>query len=458
MITLSWDVELLISVVAGVSVAAIVAAARAVWVRRRVPKALSQAVIRKRYVEEILAQSTKKTVTSLDVLSPRFAPRFDDSQITSLQDAWAAIQARGRVRVIIGNADAAITGGAELVGRDIEVRISPSFSTENLSYHIFGGENIAATIVNQQEDDKVQPALLDGVGPLDVFRHHFAATWEASAPVESVIAEQAILRAGLGANASAVIQALRDRALLYRLDDGVRATVAKHAAFRHSSSIIFIVGLPGSGKSFTRRQLAKQLRSLRIQTQELTDYVFAYRDFLHGSIKLAPPRGMGFEPDQAGAFMVSEENYLQPALKSLASRVMYGVTSQEVTLVEFARSDILAALQEFGEESILRSQIVYVEAPPHLREERLRRRARPPELAVSSAVTITVTVSDDHRLPSAVQTSIYGLDDIIALRSDPRWHGRVFTIVNDQDHSPQFEASLDEFIARVASPYMATRH
>ena len=136
MISLSWDVELLISVVAGVSVAAIVAAARAVWVRRRVPKALSQAVIRKRYVEEILAQSTKKSVTSLDVLSPRFAPRFDDSQLTSLQDAWAAIQTRGRVRVITSNADAAITGGAELVGRGIEVRISPSFSSENSLSHL----------------------------------------------------------------------------------------------------------------------------------------------------------------------------------------------------------------------------------------------------------------------------------------------------------------------------------
>jgi dephospho-CoA kinase len=408
-------------------------------------------------VEEILAQSTKNTITSLDVLSPRFTPRFEDSQLTSLQDAWAAIQTRGRVRVIIGNTDAAITGGAELVGRDIEVRISPSFSSENLSYHIFGGENIASTVVNQQEDDKVQPALLDGVGPFDVFRHHFTATWESSDPLESVIAEQAILRAGSDADVTAVIHALRDRARLYRLDEGVRAAVAKHAAFRHSSSIIFIVGLPGSGKSFTRRQLAKQLGLLRIQTQELTDYVFAYRDFLHGSIKLTPSRGMGFEPDQAGAFMVSEENYLQPALRSLASRVLYGVTSQEVTLVEFARSDILAALQEFGDESILRSQIIYVEAPQRLREERLRRRARPPELAVSSAVTITVTVSDDHRLPSAVQKSIYGLDDITALRTDPRWHGRVFTIVNDQDYSPQLEVAITEFIARVASPYMTAR-
>jgi dephospho-CoA kinase len=454
---MSWAPDLLISVASGVSVAAIVAVSRALWVRRRVPIALSQSVIRKHYVEQILSLSTQDTVTSLDALSPRFAPRGHDSQIASLQDAWAAINRRGRVRVVIGSTDSAITGGAEMVGKGVEVRVSPSFSSQNLSYHIFNGDQVASTVVNHQVDDRVQPALLDGIGPLDVFRHHFATTWDMSTPLESVIAEQAIRRAGPDADANAVGQALRDRSLLYRLDDNVRAAVAQHAAFRHSSSIIFIVGLPGSGKSFTRRELAGRLGSLRIQTQELTDYVFAYRDFLHGSIRLAPPRGQGFEPEQAGAFKVSEETHLRPALSSLASRVLSGVGSQEVTLVEFARSDILAALQEFGEESIMRSQIVYVQAPASLREERLRRRARPPELAVSGAVTITVTVSDDHRLPSAAQKSIYGLDDITVLRSDLRWRDRVFTIVNDKDHSPQFDAALNDLITRVTSPYVTIR-
>jgi len=157
---MSWPVELTISIAGGVSVAAIVAAARSIWVRRRVPVALSQSVVRRRYVEQILALSTQETVTSLDALSPRFTPHGEDSQISSLQDAWAAINRRGRVRVIIGNADEAFTGGAELVSKGVEVRISPSFSSENLSYHIFSGDQITSTVVNQQVGDKVQPALL----------------------------------------------------------------------------------------------------------------------------------------------------------------------------------------------------------------------------------------------------------------------------------------------------------
>ena len=115
------------------------------------------------------------------------------------------------------------------------------------------------------------------------------------------------------ANASAVIQTLHDRARLYRLDDAVRAAVAKHAAFR-SFELDHLHRRPaqGSGKSFTRRQLAKKLGSLRIQTQETYRLRVAYRDFLHGSINLSPSRGMGLKLDHEGAFMVSEENYLQP--------------------------------------------------------------------------------------------------------------------------------------------------
>lgn len=71
---MSWVPGLLISIAAGVAVAGIVAATRAVWVRRRVPRALSQAVIRRHYVEQILALSVQPAVTALDALSPRFEP------------------------------------------------------------------------------------------------------------------------------------------------------------------------------------------------------------------------------------------------------------------------------------------------------------------------------------------------------------------------------------------------
>jgi len=454
---MSWNVALVISIVAGVAVAAILAAARAIWIRgrRRVPVALSQAVVRKRYVDQILDLSKEPSVTFLDALSPRFIPRGDNSQIESLQSAWADINRRGRVQVIIGEDEKAIIGGAELVSKGIEVRVSPSFSSENLSYHIFYGGKNASTVVNQQVDDKVQPALLEGPGPLHVFRNHFSTMWKDSTALESVIAKQVIWDAGRNADVRAVSQSLNDRSLLYRLDDTVRTAVAQHAAFRHSSTIIFVVGLPGAGKSFVRRHLAEHLGSLRIQAQELTDYVFAYRDFIHGSIRLSPSRGVGFEPDHAGAFKVSEETQLQPALRSLADRALFNVGSQEVTLVEFARSDILAALQEFGEDSIMRSKVLYVDAPESLRIERLHRRERPPELAVSGAVTITVTVSDDHRLPSTAQKSIYGLDDIKMLRSDQRWRDRIFTIVNNEDNPSQIETALDDFISRVTSPYLA---
>lgn len=71
------------------------------------------------------------------------------------------------------------------------------------------------------------------------------------------------------------------------MDDQLVKNVRTHLAFRHGSPVVFIVGLPGSGKSFVRTRLAERLRALRIEVAEVTDYVYAYRDFVHGSIHLS---------------------------------------------------------------------------------------------------------------------------------------------------------------------------
>ena len=57
--------------------------------------------------------------------------------------------------------------------------------------------------------------------------------------------------------------------------------VRLHLAFRCSSAVVFVVGLPGSGKSRVRKMLANRLIELGVQVNELTDYVYAYRDFVH---------------------------------------------------------------------------------------------------------------------------------------------------------------------------------
>jgi hypothetical protein len=77
----------------------------------------------------------------------------------------------------------------------------------------------------------------------------------------------------------------------------------------------------------------------------------------------------------------------------------------------------------------VRSTVVYVSAPEHLRAERITRRAEQPETAIEGN-SIRVALSDDHLLPSSVERNIYGLDDIDRLASSRRWGDRVFPIEN----------------------------
>jgi hypothetical protein len=449
---MSWSANLALTVIGGVLVAAVIAMADDLWSRRRVPTALSRSVRRKHYVDEILARSTSEEIMTLDVLTPRFVPRRDNEAIAKLQAAWEQINARGKVRVVIGNTEEALIGGAELLSLGIEVRVASTLIPANLSFHLFAGENTALSVVNYQEDGRNQPAILNGISPLQVFRSHFDVVWKSSDPFGAIIADQIVGQVGPYANLSGVKRTFNERCVHLRFETKTRDLIIPHLAFRHSSSVIFIVGLPGAGKSFVRRRLAAHLRSLRIQSQELTDYVFAYRDFLHGSIQLEPPRGTGFKPESGGAFRVMQEDSLRPALQALSHRVLASLNEREVTLVEFARSDILAALQEFGDELRQVSQIIYVEAPSELRARRLRQRARPPELGVSG-VTVTVTVSDDHRLPSTVERSIYSADDLANLQGSRRWEGRIFRILNDADDPSQVDAAIRAYVNRVTSLY-----
>lgn len=179
-----------------------------------------------------------------------------------------------------------------------------------------------------------------------MFRNHFDAAWLEAKPLELVLADQIIAHAGPSPDLTAVACAAADIAAGLNLGPHIQERVFAHLAFRHSCPVIFIVGLPGAGKSLVRRLLADRLRQLGIDTYQLPDYVFAYRDYLHGLIQLHPMRGAGFQPNPGGAFAIRDETALMPALHALAKVVRESVKDHQVTLVEFARVDLMNALQE----------------------------------------------------------------------------------------------------------------
>ncbi|GAB2982821.1 AAA family ATPase [Saccharothrix stipae] len=448
-----WSLQLAVPITSGLTVAAIVALVRALRARRRVPNALAQKVYRRNYLSRILRASQDKGVRRLHAVVPNLTPAAGNEQLIRIQEAWEKINARGEVRVVTSHEG--IVGAAELAARGIEVRVDRSHNTNDLSFHVLGGER-DSVVVNHRTARGDRPSLLDGPEPAQVFQNSFDLSWADAVPLESVLAEEALRRGDTVQRACARSHDVRVK---YRLDDAVTTSLVRHVAFRHSAAVVFIVGQPGVGKSTVRRRLAAKLGALRFQVVELTDYPFAFHDHVHRQIALEGARGAGFTAHTGGAFHVRDESDLEPALRSLSNKVWENRGHTRITLVEFARSDLAAAFQVFGDEVLAAAQVIHVTASAETRAARLARRAQPPKLAVVGH-DIVISPSDDHQLPSPAAKSLYASDDgyrqlgrITALK------GRVHRIDNDRDdvEPARADEELEEFIKAVVRPYKASR-
>jgi len=450
----------MIAILSGLPLPMIAATVRFGWTRRRVPTALARSVRRRSYLSAVLAESRQRSVAGLDVLAPHLTPAAESRRVIhSIQYAWQRIDEAGAVRVVTLDSEECVKAGAELLVRGFEVRVTRrEFGKERLSYHLFRAQDrtVLTTLVNHHYGGKDRPARLNGDVTTQVYQDHFAGIWESASPLESVLAQRIVERAGDSPDRPAVIAALDTVARSLELDSDSVERILPHLAFPHSNPVIFVVGLPGSGKSLVRRMLAELLGKMSIKTIELTDYVFAYRDFLHGLLHLDPRRGEGFEPHDGGAFSVRHETSMMPALQALAREVRNRDTDSAVTLVEFARADLVVALQEF-DDIRAHSRVIYVSAPEQLRAQRIARRAEQPETAIEGN-SIRVALSDNHPLPSSVERDIYGLDDIDRLASSRRWGDRVFRIENAaDDNGSRIDERLRAFAEELIDHYRPGR-
>jgi len=449
---MQWG-QWLVSVTGGVSVATIIGLARAAWVRRQVPKALSRAVARRSYLAEVLSISQRSDVQRLEAFVPNLVPAAGVKVLEEVQTAWKGINGRIGVQVITQESEDCLKAGAELLSNGIETRVARSLNTDDLSYHVFSGGG-HHTVLNHKENGRDHPNRLNGFSPAKVFQTHFQDVWSTSVPLESVLAEQLLNGLRRAGDRAEISERFRDLRSKYALDAAAEEAVLRHVAFRHSSPVVFITGLPGAGKSLVRRRLAQKLTSLRFQVDQLNDYIYAYHDFMHAVMMLDEDCGQGFTAEHGGAFKVSREEDLRPALVSLAKRVWQNKGQTPITLVEFARTDVVHALKVFGAEVLENSQIIYVQASNEVRSTRLESRAQPPRIDVT-APGISITVSDDHRLPSVIAKSMYLADDFSRVRVHEGVANRVHAIDNEIDDPThaRVDEKLDGFIEDVIRPY-----
>jgi hypothetical protein len=190
---------------------------------------------------------------------------------------------------------------------------------------------------------------------------------------------------------------------------------------------------------------------MRIECQALTDYPYAYLDLVRTVLKLDPISGTEFKAYEGGAFAVHSERSLVPALQALHGDVRDALQAREVTLVEFARGDLVAALQIF-DDIRSRSHIIYVRAPASLRQARLAARVVPPEIRIDGQ-TVTLSLSDDHLLPERAERALYATDDLDRIKASALWGDRIFEMDNEFEGSTHVDAKINEFIDMITSPY-----
>lgn len=443
-----------VPVTSGMLVSLIIALLRTAWTRRRVPTGLTRAVTRGGYLSTILQRSQDPDVRRLEALVPNLTPAAGSAQLESIQRAWQDINGRAGARIITRESQDCLTAGAELLSKGIETRVAQSLNTDNLSYHVFGGVQ-HSVVVNYRDGGRDRPSRLNGLSPSKIFHSHFENVWQTSSPLESVLAEQILRGLPRDASPDELAEQILDVRAKYRLDGVAEEAALRHLAFRHSAPVIFVTGLPGAGKSLVRRRLAHKLTAMRLQVEELTDYVFAFGDFLYSAIKLDASHGEGFYPDIGGAFRVDTEKRLEPALHALAKRVWENRGRSPITLVEFARADLVGALQVFGDEVLASAQVVHVRASAEVRAVRLEARAKPPRIQVMAPTGINVEVSDDHRLPSTAAKSLYTSEDFTRLAKHRGLVNRIHQLDNEANDPTEalLDAKLDDFVDTIVRPY-----
>lgn len=162
---------------------------------------------------------------------------------------------------------------------------------------------------------------------------------------------------------------------------------------------LFILGLPGSGKSAIARHIEAYIKSRSWIATRFNDYSILKAMFAQdGELKR-------FRPAEAGGFDVLDMKVFDEAIKQLEQGVNEYVLSlksegQELVLIEFSRNNYEDAFDLFERDFFKDASFIYLEARSELRRQRIDKRVAHPQF-----------LEDDHPVPEYVFGTYYNHDD-----------------------------------------------
>ena len=134
---------------------------------------------------------------------------------------------------------------------------------------------------------------------------------------------------------------------------------------------LFVLGLPGSGKSGVARYIQMYARDKDWKATHCNDYVILKKMFLDDT------EGKQFMPASHGGFDVIDFTVTDTALQRLEQEVNQHLSSakpKEIILIEFARNDYLRAFQLFSNTFLQDAYFLYLDAEIETRKQRVDNR------------------------------------------------------------------------------------
>lgn len=137
---------------------------------------------------------------------------------------------------------------------------------------------------------------------------------------------------------------------------------------------LFVLGLPGSGKSSVARLISMHARDRHWSTMHFNDYPILYEMYQENK------KGQ-FKPAEFGGFDILDLTVFDLALKKLEQEVNRHISSsksEEFILIEFARNDYQQAFHQFSDEFLQNANFLYLGADLNICKRRISGRITKP--------------------------------------------------------------------------------